>query len=258
MKRFASVLVLFSIVVSGCYDNHNEPTPGEFSKQANCTIAQLRELCNDDHCYIVEQELICVGRITSSDREGNFYRSVVIEDNSGGVEVKLGTYNLASQYPVGLMVALHLNGAALIVENGVVQMGLPPQSFDSEPREMEAQEVIDKHLFRSNSIAPTMPYICNIEELRISFCGQFVRVENIIHAPLTENNEREYYRFVDENNNAIFIYISQYADFTDIEIPISRLSVQGILYHETVGLGIDKQLVIKPRFRDDFSFTNIF
>jgi hypothetical protein len=258
MKRFASVLILFSIVVSGCYDNHSEPTPGEFSKQANCTIAQLRELCNDGLCYLVKEERICVGRVTSSDREGNFYRSVVIEDNSGGVEVKLGTYNLASQYPVGLMVALHLDGTALMIENGVVQMGLPPQSFDSAPREMEAQEVIDRHLLRSNSIAPTTPSVSTVEELSASRCGQFVEVENIIHAPLTESNEEEYYRFVDESNNAIFIYISRYADFSDTEIPISLHSVQGILYHESVGLGIGKQFVIKPRFKDDFSATNAF
>jgi hypothetical protein len=123
---------------------------------------------------------------------------------------------------------------------------------------MEAQEVIDRHLLRSNSIAPATPSISTIEELSTSLCGQFVRIENIIHAPLTESNEEEYYRFVDESNNAIFIYISRYADFSDIEIPISLHSVQGILYHESVGLGIGKQFVIKPRFKDDFSATNAF
>ena len=246
------------MVASGCYDDHDEPLSSTFEEYANSTIAQLRGLCKGDDCYIVAEDRICIGRITSSDREGNFYRSVTIEDNSGGLEVKLGTYNIASQYPVGLMVALHLKGTALMIEDGVVQMGLPPQSFDSTPREMEAQEVIDNHLIRSNSITPIKPSICNIESLDLSLCGQFIRIESIIHAPLTEDSEEEYYRFVDEKNNTLFIYISQYADFADSEVPTSKISVQGILYHKTVGLGIGKQFIVKPRFKDDISATNTF
>lgn len=259
MKLLFLVIVLFSVVASGCYDNNTTPLSKEFEEGYTHNIAQLRKLC-ENGCYNIISDIICVGRVTSSDKEGNFYRSIVVEDNSGGVEVKLGTYNLSTQYPVGLMVSLHLNGTAIMNENGVMQVGLPPQSFDSAPREMEAQEVIDKHIIRSNSVEPTTPLLCDIKLLNHSLCGRFIRIENLHHSPLPDREDCStlsgYHRFTDIENSAIFTYTSPYADFTNTEIPTSNISIQGILYYEAVGMGIGGQYVIKPRFEDDISISD--
>jgi hypothetical protein len=223
--------------------------PDNFSEQANSTIGQLRQLCEKE-CYNITSDIVCVGRVTSSDRDGNFYRSITIEDESGGVEVKLGIYNIASQYPVGLMVALHLNSTAIMVENGVVQVGLPPQRFDSSPREMEAQEVIDRHIIRSNSIEQVEPLLCDIDDLDLSLCGRFVRVENLSYTPLTEQ-KTEYYRLTDNEDRVIFLFVSAYSNFANLKMPTTHLLIQGVLYHEAVGEG--RQFVIKPRCADDIS-----
>ncbi len=255
MKRWAIVLILFLLFAGGCYDHHDNPSPKEFQTSADCKIAELRAFCKNG-CYTITSDIACIGRITSSDLEGNFYRSVTIEDESGGAEIKLGTYNIATQYPVGLLVALHLNGTAVMVENGVVQVGFPPSSFDSTPRAMEAQTVINKHIVRSNSIESITPLTCEIEALDMSLCGRFIRIEGVRHAPLSENeNEASmegYHRFIDKEGNAVFTYISPYSDFANLEIA-TDIDVQGILYHETVGMGIGEQFVIKPRFTDDIS-----
>jgi hypothetical protein len=256
MKPLFLAIILFSFVVGGCYDNNSNPPSEEFEEGFTCNMAELRKMC-ENGCYNITSDIICVGRVTSSDSEGNFYRSIVIEDNSGGLEVKLGIYNIATQYPIGLMVSLHLNGTAIMNENGVVQVGLPPQSFDSSPREMEAQAIIDKHIIRSNSVEPTTPILCDIKSLNNSMCGRFIRIENIHHTPLPDREECTilggYHRFTDAENNAIFTYISTYADFANMEVPLSDVAIQGILYYETVGMGVGGQFVIKPRFEDDIS-----
>ena len=239
----------------GCYDGNTDRQESEFADIATCDIAELRQLCSGGYCPI-NRDMICVGRVTSSDREGNFYRSLFIEDETGGVELKLGIYNSASQYPLGLQVALHLKGAAIALDNGVVQVGLPPYSYDTKLREFESQVVIDKHLFRSNSVVPVVPLVCDIASLDISLCGRFVCIENLSSSPLVEDDEQlmvEYHRFVDSKGDAIFTYISPYADFADMEMPTTSIDIQGILCYETVGMDIGKQFVIKPRFADDFS-----
>ncbi len=256
MRHLLPILVLFSTILYGCYDRHKEPLSQDFSEQGNINIIQLRELCKNGY-YNITSEIVCIGRITSSDRQGNFYRSIIIEDESGGAEIKLGAYNLTTQYPVGLTVALHLNGTAVMVENGVITVGLPPQSFDSKPREMEAQEVIDKHIIRSNSVEPIAPLLCDIQMLNSSLCGRFIRIEKVHHSPLPDREESislgGYHRFTDTENNIIFTNVSTYADFANTEIPLSDVAIQGILYYETVGMGIGDQFVIKPRFEDDIS-----
>lgn len=255
MKPLIPILALLTIVLGGCYDSHNEPSAPHFAESDNCDISELQALCRDGRVDIAS-DMVCICRITSSDHEGNFYRSVVVEDESGGAEIRLGIYNSASHYPVGLVVALHLDGTAIMFENGVLQIGLPPQESDALPREMESQAIIDKHIVRSTTIEPIEPARCDIARLDDSHCGRFIALDRIVHAPLTECEEETmvgYHRFADGEGNAIFTYISPYADFSSLELPVAEIAVQGILYRESVGMGIGEQYVIKPRFADDIT-----
>ena len=137
MRNFKPLLLLLLLLFGSCYDRHSEPQAEPLPMVANVQIEQLRQLCANG-CYNVVSDIICVGRVTSSDREGNFYRSMFIEDETGAIEIKLGTYNIEAQYPIGLMVAVDLNGCAIMLNNDILQVGLPPQSFDTAPREFEA------------------------------------------------------------------------------------------------------------------------
>ena len=88
MKLLFLVITLFSFVAGGCYDDNSTPASTEFNNSHTCSIAQLQKFC-ENGCYNITSDIICVGRVTSSDREGNFYRSIVIEDDSGGLEIKI-------------------------------------------------------------------------------------------------------------------------------------------------------------------------
>ncbi len=255
MGRFIALLIVASAILSGCYNRHSEAPVHEFEEQASDQIVELRELCAKG-LYIAKSEIICVGRVTSSDREGNFYRSIVVEDESGAVEIKLGIYNTAVQFPVGVALTLHLENTAIAIEKGVVQIGLPPHSFDETPREMESQEVIDSHIVRSSSVEPTTPQLCNIASLKVEECGKFVVIEGLRYAPIEGDEEalaEGFHRFADGDGNTIFVYISPFADFAESAIDTAKCNVQGILYHEVVGLDMSEEFVIRPRFKDDIT-----
>ena len=252
MRNFGVILTAL-FLFCGCYDNHNEPPTEPFSMRANAKVEAVRQLCSNG-CYNIVSDIVCVGNVTSSDRDGNFYRSVFIEDETGAIEIKLGIYNIAAQYPVGLMVALRLKGCAVMLDNGILQVGLPPQSFDTAPREFEAQEVIDQHIIRSNSIEEITPLVLDIPSLHTSLCGRFVRISGLYYVPLADSEgNSEYYRFIDNEERIILAYISPYADFSAIALPTTTTTIQGILCHESVGGGMGRQFVIKPRFADDIS-----
>ncbi len=255
MKYLVPIFMLFAVCASGCYNRHNEPQSEAFDDFANCKIGELRDLCRNG-CVIIENGTVCVGRITSSDSEGNFYRTIVVEDASGGAEIRLGLYNSATQYPVGLMVSLRLGGLAAVVGNGVVQIGLPPQKHDLSPRELETQAVIDKYIIRSSSVEPTLPTLCEIASLDTSLCGRFVRIEGLQQASAEDISVEGYIRFADSEERAIFCFISPYADFADSEVPASEVTIQGILYKESINATIGEQFVINPRFGDDIFATD--
>ena len=250
MRNFKALLTLLLLLFGSCYDRHGEHSTEPFEAKANAQIKAVRQLCANG-CYNIVSDIVCVGRVTTSDREGNFYRSMFVEDETEAIEIKLGTYNIEAQYPVGLMVALRLRGCAAMVKDDILQVGLPPQSFDSAPREFEAQEVIDQHIVRSNSVEKIAPLVLDIPSLDTSLCGRFVRISGLTFTPLDNNSG--YYRFIDSEERTAFAYISPYANFSDTAIPTTTTTIQGILYYESVGGGMGRQFVIKPRFADDIS-----
>lgn len=252
MRNFKPLLPLLLLLFSSCYDRHSDSPTEPFAVEANAKIEVLRQLCTNG-CYNIVSNIVCVGRVTTSDREGNFYRSMFVEDETGAIEIKLGTYNIEAQYPVGLNVALRLNGCAVMFENDILQVGLPPQSFDSAPREFEAQEVIDQHIVRSNSVEKIAPLVLDIPSLDTSLCGRFVRISDLIFVPPTDNSNNGYLHFIDNEENSIFAYISPYANLSNMDMPTTPAAIQGILYYESVGGGMGRQFVIKPRFADDIT-----
>ncbi len=112
--------VAFSTV--GCYDDFDTPAPQviyqdeDFADLELKTIREVKEMyiaaCGtladhgsnsswDDTRYLqIEDDIYIKGKVQSSDEEGNVYKSIYICDQTGAIEVKLGTGNYLN-YPVG-------------------------------------------------------------------------------------------------------------------------------------------------------------
>lgn len=195
-------------------------------------------------CKTITTDKVWVGRVTSSDEASNFYRTLFVEDDNGALELLIGNYNMHKVYPVGLEVALHLEGLAVALKDGVVLVGLPPESFDIAPREIESQVVIDKHLLCGTSVAPIEPLLCDLLAVESSMCGRLVQLRNLTHSAIGE--ELEYRRYVDENQRVLYLYISEYSSLAP---PESIAFLTGILTLREMEGGT--AYVVTPRFEDD-------
>lgn len=244
MRAVPALLVFIMVVATGCYNRHSLPSESSFAEAPNCTMADIRLLA-EQGCTTITSDKVCVGRVTSTDVAQNFYRTLFIEDESGAVELLLGGYNMHSIYPLGLEVAVKLEGLAVALKDGVVQVGLPPESYDLTPREIGAQQLIAKHLVRGASLAPIEPFACDVESLDPSLCGRLVSLRNLLHSPIDE--ETEYFRYVDDNQQQICLYISQHSS---LSAPDSLAALTGILSYCVIGG--EEAYVLTPRFEDDF------
>ena len=255
MKCVILAIMTLSLLLGGCYDNHDCGAEESFAGGETTSISRLYDIASATSCHTITSDMVCVGRVTTSDREGNFYRTMFVEDATGGVEVLVGIYDIASQYPEGLEVALHLKDCAIMKRNGVVVAGLPPQSYDNSPREFESQVVIDSHIVRGNSVEPIVPMLTDVATLSVEKCGCSVRIENLRYVPSDTTIEEPrlvgYCRFEDSEGRAVFCYISEYADFANIVAPTTEVALQGILLYENVGGGNGQQFVLKPSCEDD-------
>ncbi len=121
----------------------------------------------------VSEDLWVCGRITTSDRSGNFYKSFYIQDDDEGpgVEVKIGLTSLYNDYLEGQMVYISLDELSVgeygwksgnYGGSGTIQIGLrDPEKTKYSTSYIEDKYIVDRHIFRCDptNIKPVTPKV---------------------------------------------------------------------------------------------------
>ena len=175
-------LVAVAVMTVGCYEKFETVAPREvysdesfeqkFPDAVHITIAELKyafgdisntgvnsawsntkyKLIGED---IFENEDVYIkGVVTSDDTEGNVYKSLYIQDETSGIELKLNN-NVGIRYKKGTWVYVRLTGLYLGNYRMMLSLGgAPSESYNKAGEHkfyansnVELQEVIDKHVF---------------------------------------------------------------------------------------------------------------
>lgn len=104
-------------------DRATEPRPRE-EQPVRHTIAYLKSLCDGAESRLVTREITVRGFITANDRYGEFYKSIVLEDETGGITVAVDQTGTAAEFPFGYVATLHGAGLRLCVYGGKVGIGI--------------------------------------------------------------------------------------------------------------------------------------
>ena len=62
------------------------------------------------------------GVVIADDESGQFYKTIVIQDSTGGISVKLDGYDLYTKYPVGRQVFIKLKGLYMAITTGSLKL----------------------------------------------------------------------------------------------------------------------------------------
>lgn len=239
MRRIAIILLLTLLV--GCYNNADKPIITDDLPAPNATVAQLRSEILGTRPRYISEDVVIVGRIISSDSDSNFYRSIVVDDGTGGVEVLMGVSPLAADYPEGLNVALRLKGCYVGYMRGVVVVGTKAAEYESmDVGYLASPEAIDRVVVRGGSVEIVEPRTKNIASLTRDECGRLIRIEGLTLAGSTSIDTlqsetlhdacwRGYAIFRDAVDDSVAIYTRDYARYAEELIPHDKLSLTGIL-----------------------------
>lgn len=238
--RLAALAVAMSL--TACYDSAPAADTDVSLPAANCTAATLRELY-DGQTRLLDSELRLAGRVTTSDSEGSFYKSLVVEDDSGAVEIMAGIGDLATVYPTGVELRIDLRGCALGESRGVMQIGRYPTSYSGYVTDYFSSRVLlDRHITRGNDISPVEARRVVISDLRREMCGRLVRIDSLLlRRPATVEDYAPpvawegYTTFDDPSGDSVIVYTRTYADYADHLVPTGRVAITGILQYGKSG-----------------------
>ena len=112
------------------------------------TIAEIKEMYRAKGKFNVSEKIYVKGQVISSDSTGNFYKSLYLQDETGGIELRLGKYNLCNEYKQNQWIYVSLNDLTIGAYNGSIQIGFKDESGKYETSYIEVQRLIDTHVFK--------------------------------------------------------------------------------------------------------------
>ncbi|MHC1703783.1 MAG: DUF5689 domain-containing protein [Tenuifilaceae bacterium] len=250
-----ALAILMAINFSGCIDKEYqdiEPRIDSTSINANTTIAELKSMYPGkllkltDTTFYQKDSIIIEGIVISDDKAGNFYKSIVIQDATAGIEVKINKTTLYNDYKRGQRVIIYCNNLYLGEYGGLVQLGTVfTENGVTQIGGMEGDIIINNHVYKKGkTLAPVTPMNLLPSHLTSSNFSKLVKVDDIEFLKITSPENGSRLTFADKiGKNSVdhtldgcsqtylnlVLRTSGYSKFAGDTIPSRKGSVVGIL-----------------------------
>lgn len=186
MLNKISILAAMTILLASCTEfgpvgagHYREPEklPFETEMKATHTISQLVSLYTEhQHPVLVTDDIIISGKVTTTDKPGNFYKSLYIQDETGGIEVKIGRNALYNDYQPGQTIFVKCQGLTLGEYGykplskygggcGMVQIGYSDETGEYETSYFENPLLIDNYVFKGELGPEVEPEVIEVSQL---------------------------------------------------------------------------------------------
>ena len=150
--------------------------PAEFEPvhmTPNITIQDLCKTYNTNDPHVMTGGYIITGKVISTDQPGNFYKSFYIQDETAGIEIKVGRNSLYSDYHEGQTIYVKCNNLWLGMYGykertggqGMVQIGAKSPTDKYETSYLESPLMIDLGIFQGELGDPVTPVVVSESEL---------------------------------------------------------------------------------------------
>ena len=221
MKRIYIAILAAAALFAGCEEfqpvftgKYDDPeyqkiyTDADFGKFV--TIAEVKDMykANGNKPYLVERNCVIKGQVTTSDQVGNLYKSLYIQDETAGIEIKIGKNGLYNEYKLGQWLYVDCSGLTVGDYNGMINIGYADPTGEYETGYLEHAYIIDNHIFKGAYAEPVKPVEVAESELdnKVNL-GRLVTIKDLkygnqifILAYVDPNGNRK-----DYTNNGIFI-----------------------------------------------------
>lgn len=241
---FKNILLIISSIafLSSCKYNKFDPIKSQEVKElpkATHTIADLKALYKGDgKGTTITKEIIIRGIVSTNDAKGNFYRTINIQDNTGGIEVKMGMANISLLYPQGYEVAIHCKDLVLGQYGEVINLGFT--SIDPKYETGYVPELMVPKLMQRGEKNEIKPIDITIEGVKKRYANMLVKLDNVqfidsellqtFADPINKENVPAVNRtLINKEGETIAVRTSSYAAFAGKKLPQGSGSVTALL-----------------------------
>ena len=121
---------------AGC-DRATQPEFTVRPPEPQNSVAYLKSLCDGKSSVAIAQDITIRGFVTANDLYGEFHRTIVVEDASGGISIAAEGSPLADLYPFGIVATVRCNGLTLCDYGGKTWCDTDPETGRAVATERE-------------------------------------------------------------------------------------------------------------------------
>ncbi|MBL7821170.1 MAG: hypothetical protein JNL65_11195 [Saprospiraceae bacterium] len=261
IKGYVSLMLFGVLSITACLDHDFDKPPqpvAEIGFDPNSSIAELKSKYVSGKFTTITNDFLIHATVVADDKSGNFYKTIVIQDSTGGIELKLNRTGIYTDFPVGMKIGLKCKGLTIGDYNGLIQLGLGTYQNGNFTNLSGIEDVlIDQYVFKGPKNQSIVAKKKTISTLTAQDISTLIQLDNIefarsdtgttyadIVAKVSVNHT-----LTDCNKNEILLRTSNFADFAGTIVPSKNGSITAILSKYQS----DAQLYIRNLNDVDFS-----
>ncbi len=237
LSVFVTAVVLFNACVKGDFDQPPVVMP-HTPYPANMTIAQLNKYFTDSlhtpALALITKDIVIQGTVISSDEAGNIYKSLYIEDSTGGIDIALNQNPLYTSYKLGQRIYVKCKDLYIGNYKGVIELGYNNSGAIGQI----PSSLFSSHLYLDSFPGkPPVPKIITIPSFSKDKISTLIKLDSVHFSPAdtmqpfvqTGAQYGTNRTVIDKNGNQVVIYTSAYANFATVLVPKGTGCITAIL-----------------------------
>ena len=257
MKNFILLSLMFSVLFTACVDRDFDEPPAisaedpDIREDQIITIADMKAMRDSEQFTEIGLDMFLRVVVVADDESGNFFRTIVVQDETGGISVLLDDVELWNRFFEGKRLFINLKDMWIGEFNGLPQIGFEPFLDDSNRLTMARIPAlqIDNVILRGINTEIPEPRIRTINTLSEDDLNTLIQLEDVefgvgsAGATFADavSQQAVNHTLQDCSSNTMILRSSGFASFAGELTPAGNGSVRGIY-----GLfGSDRQLLIR-------------
>jgi len=231
------MLATYILMSSACFKQSAYASMSTNFSDSIITIKNFRKLHNMGMVEQIAQPLLIEGTVVANDEHDNIYKSICIQDKTGGILVQLDGLSLYQQYPIGSVVRINTQNLYLSDYRRMLQL---VATVDSSSGSLATTGIpsplFSKYIKIISENAAITPLVVTYKNLNDSLQGRLIQL-NSVEFSATDTGQT----YADKKNKlgmsrslkfctggTIYLRTSGYADFAGIKTQTGNGIVIGI------------------------------
>lgn len=231
-----AIVVLFFSAACLKQTAYAQPVSGN-DTDSLISIKALRKLHAMGNFEPITKSMALEATIVANDDHDNLYKSISIQDSSGGILLNLDGSSLYQTYPVGTTIRVRLQNLFLTDYRRMLQL---VASVDTSSGQLLTTGIpaplFSKYIKVVKENTSIIPMIVSFKNLADSLQGRLIKISNVEFSAADTNST-----FADKKNKigasrslkfctggTIYLRTSGYADFAGISLPKNNGDIVGI------------------------------